>query len=101
MDYKDRECYLGASATLGFLDKGGRWRKKDWWTKDGNDKKSRSAREAKRIKIAEEIATAKREDQALMNHKLGIKDDLGSSQCTDLSQVLAKLRHGDGGEPVA
>jgi len=40
MDYKDRECYLGASATLGFLDKGGRWRKKDWWTKDNNEAKS-------------------------------------------------------------
>jgi hypothetical protein len=35
-----------------------------------------------------------------MNHKLGIKDDLGSSQCTDLSQVLAKLRHADGGDPA-
>ena len=31
MTYKERECYLGASAKLGFLDKGGKWRKKDWW----------------------------------------------------------------------
>ena len=54
MDYKDRECYLGASATLGFLDKGGRWRKKDWWTKDnqeGNDRKNRSAMRLLRLNV--------------------------------------------------
>lgn len=36
MSYKDRECYLGASERLGYLDKGGKWRKRDWWvgTKD-------------------------------------------------------------------
>jgi hypothetical protein len=73
MDYKDRECYLGASATLGFLDKGGRWRKKDWWTKDNQDGDDRQK------KIRDEIAVAKREDQALMNFKLGIKDDFGSA----------------------
>jgi len=56
MDYKDRECYLGASATLGFLDKGGRWRKKDWWTKDNQDGDDRQK------KIRDEIAVAKRED---------------------------------------
>lgn len=32
MTYKDRECYLGASQKLGYLDKGGKWRKRDWWT---------------------------------------------------------------------
>ncbi len=31
MTYKDRECYLGASERLGYLDKGGKWRKRDWW----------------------------------------------------------------------
>lgn len=29
--YKDRECYLGSTVAIGFLDKGGKWRKKDWW----------------------------------------------------------------------
>ena len=33
MSYRDRECYLGSTVSLGFLDKGGRWRKKDWWVK--------------------------------------------------------------------
>jgi len=37
MTYKDRECYLGASEKLGYLDKGGKWRKRDWWIeKDGD-----------------------------------------------------------------
>ena len=31
MSYKDRECYLGASQTLGYLDKGGKWRRRDWY----------------------------------------------------------------------
>ena len=31
MSYKDRECYLGASSKVGFLDKGGKWRRKDWY----------------------------------------------------------------------
>jgi hypothetical protein len=80
MDYKDRECYLGASATLGFLDKGGRWRKKDWWTKDNNQQSS-----DRQALLESERARAKREDEALMNHKLGIKDAMGSAECTDLA----------------
>ena len=31
LPYKERECYLGSTVAIGFLDKGGRWRKKDWW----------------------------------------------------------------------
>jgi len=26
--------YLGYTTKLGYLDKGGKWRKKNWWTKD-------------------------------------------------------------------
>jgi hypothetical protein len=36
MSYKDREQYLGFSEKLGYLDKGGKWRKKDWWTEEGD-----------------------------------------------------------------
>lgn len=35
MSYRDRECYLGASDKLGYLDKGGKWRKRDWWIDGG------------------------------------------------------------------
>jgi hypothetical protein len=34
-----------------------------------------------------------------MNFKLGIKDDFGSADCTDLNQVLSKLR-GKEGQPT-
>ena len=30
MNNKDRESYLGVSQSIGFLDKGGKWRKRDW-----------------------------------------------------------------------
>lgn len=43
MSYKDREQYLGFSTKIGYLDKGGQWRKKDWWIRPeekGNDAKS-------------------------------------------------------------
>lgn len=31
MNNKERESYLGVSQSIGFLDKGGKWRKRDWW----------------------------------------------------------------------
>jgi len=31
MSYKDRESYLGYTVKIGFLDKGGKWRRRDWW----------------------------------------------------------------------
>lgn len=37
MPYRDREMYLGNSAVIGVLDKGGKWRKRDWYLK--TDKK--------------------------------------------------------------
>ena len=56
MPYKDRECYLGSSTSLGYLDKGGRWRKKDWWTKPSDKKPSKED-------LAEERKKAKEEDE--------------------------------------
>jgi hypothetical protein len=56
MSYKDRECYLGSTVSLGFLDKGGRWRKKDWWTKGRETTDTQDLKEEiKRIKAEEEI----------------------------------------------
>ena len=31
MNNRDRESYLGASQIIGYLDKGGKWCKSDWW----------------------------------------------------------------------
>lgn len=38
MPFKERECYLGSAVALGFLDKGGKWRMKNWWTKESVNK---------------------------------------------------------------
>ena len=31
MNYRDRESYLGSTVRIGFLEKGSRWNKSDWW----------------------------------------------------------------------
>jgi len=31
LNNKERESYLGVTQSIGFLDKGGKWRKRDWW----------------------------------------------------------------------
>jgi hypothetical protein len=41
MPYKERECYLGVSDQLGYLDKGGKWTSTDWWKGKGGLKKVR------------------------------------------------------------
>ena len=83
MSYKDRECYLGASSKLGFLDKGGKWRHRDWYAqkKDVDAVKSRED-ELKQIKL---------EERAMMNFRLGIKDEYNQG-CTELKQVLERVR---------
>lgn len=86
MSYKDRECYLGASQTLGYLDKGGKWRRRDWYAqaKDG-------AAETRKSKLQAEIELKKSEEKALMNFKLGIADDTIKG-CQDVKQVLEAVR---------
>ena len=75
MPYKDRECYLGVTDKLGYLDKGGHWRRRDWWTKLDLDNDE--------IQRREEIKRVKAEEERLMNEKLGLvapkEKDLGDS----------------------
>ena len=60
MSYKDRECFLGYTTKIGYLDKGGKWKKRDWWTqleeKEGSatadEIKEEKERDAKRMRIA-------------------------------------------------
>jgi len=51
----------------------------------------KNAEEARKAQIKTEIELKKREEKALMNFKLGIKDDL-TADCTDVKQVLEKIR---------
>lgn len=55
LPYKERELYLGNSAMIGFLDKGGKWRKKNWYLKTEKDFKS--------LNPKEEMLEAKRKDE--------------------------------------
>jgi hypothetical protein len=41
MSYRDRESYLGYTMKIGYLEKGAKWRRKDWWTQ-GKDNKGKS-----------------------------------------------------------
>jgi len=67
MSYKDREQYLGFSEKLGYLDKGGKWRKKDWWTDDNDGKGDLSKlTDKEREERKRELDQIKREDEALM-----------------------------------
>ena len=54
---RERECYLGVSQSLGFLDKGGKWRKRDWWQNFKPDK------EKNKKKLEEEIKKIKEEEK--------------------------------------
>ena len=57
MPFKERECYLGSAVALGFLDKGGKWRKKDWWTKDSVN------RVENQFNYQQELKKVQREDE--------------------------------------
>ena len=80
MSYKDREYYLGSTVNLGFLDKGGRWRKRDWWTKPVNDPNGTSN------DLQEEIKRIKEEEQQRMDEALGLRP-VEKPQPTGLSQT--------------
>ena len=85
MSYKDREQYLGFSEKLGYLDKGGKWRKKDWWT-EGDDEGN--GKPDKNEILRREREQVKREDEALMRQKLGLEPH------KDTKVLLQELREG-------
>jgi len=91
MSYKDRECYLGASQTLGYLDKGGKWRRRDWYAQAKIGDKGQVAIDARKEKLKTEVELKKAEELALMNYKLGIDDDVVKG-CQDVKQVLEAVR---------
>jgi len=57
LNNKERESYLGVTQSIGFLDKGGKWRKRDWWqnNKNSNEEvdKQEILSEKERIKLEE------------------------------------------------
>ena len=63
---------MGFSEKLGYLDKGGKWRKKDWWT-DMEEQDINKLSEKEREERRRELEQIKREDEALMRQKLGLE----------------------------
>lgn len=65
MNNKDRESYLGVTQSIGFLDKGGKWRKRDWWQSSEHTKKlDLEGLKAEREKI-------KKEEEKMLRESLG------------------------------
>lgn len=88
MSYKDREQYLGFSQQLGYLDKGGKWRKKDWWISKDNDSGSKITREEQ---LRFERDQSKKLDNLIMKFKLGERDPFLEG-CNDVAAIIAKFK---------
>jgi hypothetical protein len=91
MPYRDREMYLGNSAKLGVLDKGGKWRKKDWYLK-------RNHLEGDELELQRNAAM--RRDQDRFNAALGITVEEDEKLTpAEMQIMLARIKGGkeDGG----
>jgi hypothetical protein len=87
MPYRDREMYLGNSAKIGILDKGGKWRKKDWYLHRNN------------LESGETLSSLREEamkrDQQRMNAALGLTEDDGDKDKltpAEMEMLLKKVR---------
>ena len=58
--------YLGNSAKIGVLDKGGKWRKKDWYLHKNHLESGEM--------LTQQMSEAMRKDQMRMNAALGLND---------------------------
>jgi len=66
LNNKERESYLGVTQSIGFLDKGGKWRKRDWWQGKANPLKF----EINQNEILSEKEHIKQEEQRLFNEAM-------------------------------
>lgn len=92
MPYRDRECYLGSTFSLGYLDKGGRWRKKDWWTKAPGNSCERAGEE--------ELEEERQKDFLRIQEALGLAKPAakqpGTLSAAELTQLAQKtVEHDD------
>lgn len=62
LNNKEREHYLGVSQTIGFLDKSGKWRKRDWW----QNYKPEGKVDSEKLKLERE-KIKKEEEEMLLN----------------------------------
>ncbi|CAK57443.1 unnamed protein product (macronuclear) [Paramecium tetraurelia] len=87
MKYHDREQYLGQTTIIGYLDKGGKWRKKDWYIKP----EDRNGLESNQLD--DEFKRAKEEDERRIRIALGIEqpDEQKSMQVKLTKEEMAQL----------
>jgi hypothetical protein len=71
LNNKDRESYLGVTQSIGFLDKGGKWRRRDWWLTHDLEGLNKDSDERKR-----EIDIIKKEEERILRETLypGLKE---------------------------
>ncbi|CAD8112576.1 unnamed protein product [Paramecium sonneborni] len=79
MKYHDREQYLGQTTIIGYLDKGGKWRKKNWYNKI-EDRNGIDFNQ-----LDEEFKRAKDEDERRIRITLGLE------QPNEQKQMQVKL----------
>ncbi|CAI2379584.1 unnamed protein product [Moneuplotes crassus] len=74
MTYKDREQYLGISEEIGILDKGGKWKKHDWWKRDRGD----DSEDAYELMLEKKFIKA--QEEAIMRRNLGMPPKPGDKE---------------------
>jgi hypothetical protein len=94
MPYRDREMYLGNSTVIGVLDRGGKWRKKDWYLKtakkyDSND-------------VSSEQQEAMKRDMERMNSALGNNEVEDEERFTEeeMAELLKRIKNKNNGVEV-
>ena len=67
LNYKERDCYLGASTKINTYSKGDKWYCSDWWLKDIDNKKIKlSVKEIENLK-EESLLVKEKEDEIYEN----------------------------------
>ena len=87
MPYKDREWYLGITDKLGVLDKGGKWKRNDWWVKDNE------AADSDAYELMLEKKLIKAQEEAIMRKNLGLPPKPGDKEILDAKNQGTKLKN--------
>lgn len=66
MNYRDREVYLGYTVKVGFLEKGQRWNRGDWWLDTKEQFENGQGQD--------EISRQKEQDEKMMRIALGLEE---------------------------